>query len=182
MAYRGGNSAPMRCQYVGRSATPAPPALAPPSTMKNTATTSVPNLPSRPWSATAASPTAAATSAKHGNSDQRWLVGNAPSDRTGGDARDERDHDRKREHDRNPAPNRRCLADRVEQRGNQVGADERREQQEADECAGAVTGGKRRDHVGREWPVQLLRRGREPAAHVDLAEEALRRHGHERVA
>jgi hypothetical protein len=63
-----------------------------------------------------------------------------------------------------------------------ITAIQRGQQQQPDNRAGAVLRGKRSNHLRRDLAAVLLRRILEATTHIDLAEEALRRHGHERVA
>ena len=83
----------MYCQYVGSSATPAPPAPAPPTMMKATATNRVPALPSAAWMPTAARVIAATTSAKHGKSVHQVACRDGAGERAGHDAGDDGDCD-----------------------------------------------------------------------------------------
>ena len=157
-----------------------PPAAAPPMTMNNTAISRVPILPCEvldrdPWQ-------------RNGGGDERKARQQRPDVAPGncsgqlrGRPGDQRDRHREPQDDRDPSPDGGALREREQQCGNHVAADQRGQQQQADNCAGAVRRGKRSDRLRRDCAVGLLCRVRKASAHVDLAEEALRRNGDERV-
>ena len=108
------------------------------------------------------------------------LHGNC-SGQSSGSPGDQSDCHRESQDDRDPSPNGSALCKGEEHRGNQVAADQRGQQEQTDNCARAVRRGKRSNRLRRNRAVALLCGVRKCSAHIDLAEEALRRNGDERV-
>ena len=159
-----------------------PPAAAPPMTMNNIPISRVPILARRGVGSLTPGQC-------HRGGDERKARQErpdvAPGDRSGqpgGRPSDQRDRHRESQDDRDPSRNGSALREREQQRGNHVAADQRGQQQQTDDCAGAVRRGKRSNHLSSSSArPAFFAASVEGSAHIDLAEEALRRNGDDRV-